>query len=248
MATSTTLAGRTVLVTGASSGIGRQCCVEIAAAGGVVVATGRNADRLDATVRSLGGGGHFAMIADLTDEGKIDEVAKRCPALDGVVLAAGSHKYLPFKLISRTAMRAMMAVNFEAPVLLAQELLRERKINSGGSIVFIVSLAGVTATKGNAVYGGAKAALIAAARVLAIELAPQRIRVNCVAPGIVATPMSERMASSISPEQMKLHEAHYPLGFGVPADVSSAVGFLLSDGGRWITGQTLILDGGYSAQ
>jgi NAD(P)-dependent dehydrogenase (short-subunit alcohol dehydrogenase family) len=240
------LTGKTILITGASSGIGRQCCVTAAALGATIVANGRNPDRLKETAALLTSGAHLTIPADLTDAVQLGELVGKLPPLDGVVHSAGVQKYLPLKFITDKALREMMIVNYEAPVLLTQGLLKQKLIKPAASIVFIASLAALAAVKGNAAYSSSKAALIAAARVMALELVGQRIRVNCIAPGMVRTPMAEQMAAVVSAEEMAEHEKMYPLGFGTPEDVASAVVFLLSDAGRWITGQTLIMDGGFS--
>lgn len=242
------LTGRTVLVTGASSGIGRQCCVAAATAGATVVATGRHQQRLQDTLSLLKGSGHAALQSDLTDASQLGELVRQVPPLDGLVHCAGAQKYLPLKFLTEKALREMTAVNYEAPVLLTQSLLKQNRIQPGASIVFIASLAAVSAVKGNAAYSGSKAALVAVARVMALELASQRVRVNCLAPGMVKTPMAGQMTAVVSAEQMAEHEKQYPFGFGLPEDVAHAVVFLLSTAGRWITGQTLIMDGGYTCR
>lgn len=242
------LTGRNILVTGASSGIGRQCCVVIAACGARVTATGRDQERLRKTLGLLEGGGHASIQADLTSAVQCGELVAKAPQLDGIVHCAGVHKYVPLRFVTEKFLREMMAVNYEAPLMLTQSLLKQKFIKPGASIVFTASLAALVAVKGNAVYSSSKAALIAAARVMALELAGQRIRVNCIAPGMVRTPMAEQMATTVSAEQMAEHEKQYPLGFGSPEDVANVVVFLLSTGSQWITGQTLVVDGGFSCQ
>ena len=213
-----------------------------------MVATGRSRERLSETLRSLPGDSHAGFPADLTRAEELDKLVQQMPQLDGIVHAAGVQKYLPLKFISGQALREMLLVNYEAPVLLTQSLLKHKALRSGASILFISSLAGLTAVCGNAIYSGTKAALMASARVMALELAPQRMRVNCIAPGMVRTPMAQQMATVVSAEQMAAHEKLYPLGFGRPEDVANVGVFLLSDASRWITGQTLIIDGGFSCQ
>jgi NAD(P)-dependent dehydrogenase (short-subunit alcohol dehydrogenase family) len=173
-------------------------------------------------------------------------MAGNVPQLDGVVHSAGVQRYFPLKFIPEEASREMMALNYEAPIFLIQSLLKNRRLSDSASIVFISSLAGLLGVRGNSIYSGTKAALIASARVMALELATRRIRVNCIAPGIVKTPMAQKMTTAISTEQMTEHEKLYPLGFGFPEDVANAAVFLLSSASRWITGQTLVLDGGFS--
>lgn len=242
------LTGKTILVTGASSGIGRQSCISVSVAGAKVVGTGRSPTRLNETLALLQGPDHSAIPSDLTDAGQVAELARKLPPLDGIVNCAGVQRYLPLKFVTEKALREMMAPNFEAPVLLTQVLWKLKLIKPGASIVMVASLAGIAAVKGNLAYSASKAALIGATRVMALELGGQRVRVNCLAPGMVKTAMAENMVAAVSAEQMAEHEKLYPLGVGTPEDVANAVVFLLSAASRWITGQTLIMDGGFSCQ
>jgi len=240
------LEGRTVLVTGASSGIGRQASISIAAMGGVVVATGRDRERLQATVEMLGGGNHQAIAADLTSSEERAALCKALPPLHGVLHCAGITKHVPFTFLSEAFLRDIMTINYEAPIVLTQMLLKGKQIQPGGSIVFVASTAGLFGAKALAAYAGTKGALIASMRVIALEMAARRIRANCLAPAMVETPMATQTEESVSSESMAEHRLLYPLGFGKPEDVANAAIFLLSDASRWITGTTLILDGGYT--
>ena len=240
------LTNRTVLVTGASSGIGAELCRQAAVAGATVIGTGRHAERLARTIASLAGPGHRGVVADLTVEHQADALLAELPPLDGLVHCAGVQRFLPLKMLSRKAMAEIMQPILEAPLLLTRGVLARRLLRPGASVVFLSSLAASCAVPGNGIYSASKAALIAVARVLALELFSQRIRVNCVCPGMVRTPMAESMAAAISKEEMVRHEREYPLGFGEALDVAHAVVFLLSDASRWMTGHSLVLDGGYS--
>lgn len=242
------LTNRTVLVTGASSGIGRQTCQTLASMGASIIATGRNASRLQETISKLAGSGHKQIEADLADETGRNELVAALPKIDGVVHCAGISKFLPFKLISESELRQASCINYEAPVLLTQQLLKKRLINEEGSIVFISSIAGVVGTKATAIYAGTKGALISMVRVLALECATQKIRANCLAPGIVHTPMGDNVESMMSSDSFREYEKLFPLGYGKPEDVANAAVFLLSEAGRWMTGTTLVLDGGYTCQ
>jgi len=240
------LDGKTVLVTGASSGIGRQTCIAIARMGGRVVATGRHAARLQETIASLTAGDHAGVTADLTAPDGIAALADRCPSLDGVVHSAGITRVLPIRHLSPKLFRELSAINLEAPLYLTRELLRASRLQTGASVVLMSAVAAHRAVVGTAGYAATKAGLIAAARVLALELAPQKIRCNCLCPGLVRTPMLER--APISLEQFEESAQHYPLGLGDPADVAHAAVFLLSDASRWVTGASIVLDGGFSCR
>ena len=243
-----TLSGKTILITGASSGIGRAVAVLVARLGGSVVAVGRRAEMLAQLVAELGENRHGVVVADLTDPADRKALLEAVPPCDGLVHAAGLLKLLPFAFIQEKAMRESQAINYEAPVLLTKDLLRKKRISAGGAVVFISSVAASSGAMGHAIYSGTKGALEAAARCLALEVASQRIRVNCVAPGMVRTAMAEEAESSLGTEAMGKHEQEYPLGFGEPEDVAAPVAFLLSDDARWITGTTLTCDGGFTAK
>jgi NAD(P)-dependent dehydrogenase (short-subunit alcohol dehydrogenase family) len=240
--------GKTILVTGASSGIGRAVTFAVAVMGAAVVAVGRRSEILEELVDLLPGAGHRREVVDLTvaeDRAKLVQSVGVC---HGLVHAAGCLKLQPFAFIQERTLRESQGLNYEAPVLLTQALLRGKRVAGGGSIVFISSVAARRGTKGHATYSGSKAALEASGRCLALEVAGQGIRVNCVAPGMVRTAMAEEAASALGDEAMRRHEDDYPLGFGQPEDVASAVRFLLSDEARWITGTTLVIDGGFTAR
>ena len=242
------LGGKTVLVTGASSGIGQQTCASISAMGGRVVAVGRDAERLEATLQMLHGDGHAGFRADLTVPEERAALVESAPRVNGVLHSAGITKHMPVAFLSEKHLREIHAINYEAPILLTQMLLKNRKLSDGGSIVLVASTAGISGLKAMTAYSGSKGALMASARVLALELAPRKIRVNCLAPAMVETPMAVETEDVVSSESMAEHRKLYPLGFGKPEDVANAALFLLSDASRWITGTSLVLDGGYTCQ
>jgi NAD(P)-dependent dehydrogenase (short-subunit alcohol dehydrogenase family) len=242
------LTGKRILVTGASSGIGREICVQIGNMGGIVIATGRDQTRLDETLAMLGGGDHRGITADLTIPDQRAALATSATSLHGVVHSAGLMKQVPFRFLSEKHLREMMFANCEAPILLTQAMLHGKTMSDGGSIVFISSTAASLGAKALAAYSASKAAVTAAVRVLALEVAPRRIRANCIAPAMVETPMAVKTEDAVSAETMAEHRKLYPLGFGHPDDVANAVVFLLSDASKRITGTTLIVDGGYSCQ
>lgn len=242
------LTGKTLLITGASSGIGRAVAVLAAGLGAAVVAVGRREEALDELLATLPGEGHQRRVADLTLAEQRKALVEAVETCDGLVHGAGQLKLQPFAFIQEKALRESQSVNYEAPVLLTQTLLRKKRIAAGGSIVFVSSIAARSGAMAHALYSGTKGALEASARCLALEVANQRIRVNCVAPGMVRTAMADEAGSALGDEAMRKHEEEYPLGFGTAEDVASAVAFLLSDGARWITGTTLTCDGGFTAR
>lgn len=237
------LAGKTVLVTGASSGIGRAIAVDCSRAGARVVVTGRNEVRLAETLAALAGEGHLSVPADLTEADAPAALAAAVPVLDGVVQNAGINKRMPCQFVKEADMERILRTNLEAPILLQKALLKKKRLADGGSVVFTASLAAWRPSAGNAVYGATKAALIAYARNAALELAPRRIRVNCILPGMVWTEILADTA--ISADAYKENEKTVPLGrYGVPADIAPLAVYLLSDASAWMTGTALNIDGG----
>lgn len=239
------LTGRTILVTGASSGIGRECCVQIAAMGGRVIATGRNAERLNETMESLAGEGHLSIQGDLYELATSGRLVSSLPPLDGVVHSAGLMKILPLKFLTEKLLRDIAQVNYEAPALISQQMLKHKSLRPGASIIFISSVAAQVATKGNSAYSATKGALCSFARVFALEVASLGIRVNTISPGQVITPLLA-LDGSISETMLTEYKKLYPLGFGQPVDVAYGAVYLLSDASRWLTGTDLVMDGGYT--
>jgi NAD(P)-dependent dehydrogenase (short-subunit alcohol dehydrogenase family) len=164
--------------------------------------------------------------------------------IDGLVHSAGIVMLAPLKFIKEDIMDRIYEVNYKSVVLLMQTLVKQKRINKAASIVFVSSVAGLFGMKGNGMYAGTKGALMAAANVFANELASQKVRVNCVAPGMVRTAITTESINQLSAEVIAADEAKYPLGYGDPEDVAQPIAFLLSAASKWVTGQTLVLDGG----
>lgn len=242
------LEGKTVLVTGASSGIGRATAVECSRMGASVMITARNEGRLMETLSMMDGRGHGVFIADMSDESDIERLADSLPKLDGVVNNAGMVKTMPVQFINREDFESVLGVNAVAPVLLTKKLLKKKKITKGGSIVFTSSVAGVnSAIVGNAMYSASKGAVSSFVRVAALELAPKNIRVNAVCPGMIDTGILE--AGAITTEQLRADMEKYPMKrYGRPEEVAYAVVFLLSGASSFITGTNMLLDGGFTLQ
>lgn len=237
-----------MLVTGASSGIGRATAVECSRMGASVMITARNEGRLMETLSMMDGRGHGVFIADMSDESDIERLADSLPKLDGVVNNAGMVKTMPVQFINREDFESVLGVNAVAPVLLTQKLLKKKKIAKGGSIVFTSSVAGVnSAIVGNAMYSASKGAVSSFVRVAALELAPKNIRVNAVCPGMIDTGILE--AGAITAEQLRADMEKYPMKrYGRPEEVAYAVVFLLSGASSFITGTNMLLDGGFTLQ
>ncbi len=240
------LDGRTVLVTGASSGIGRAVAIECSRMGAACIITGRNRERLEATLTSLAGSGHSSIEAELTDESNLAKIVEEVPALDGIVQCAGIIDPRPFSFVTRERMNRMFAINFEAPVVLTQQLLKRKKLKRDSSVVFISSVSGVfCSVAGGSVYSATKGAVNGIVKGMAVDLAPKGIRVNSVAPGMVDTDLFT--SGIITAEQLAEDAKRYPLGrYGRPEEVAWAVVYLLSGASSWTTGSCILLDGGYT--
>lgn len=242
------LEGKAILVTGASSGIGRGIAVECTKMGARVVINGRNLDRLNETLGMLEGEGHIAIQADLSKQEGIDKVVAECPELNGVVHSAGIPKICAVKHISRELLEDIVNVNEVAPILLTSGLLKKRKIQKKSSIVFIASMSGVyVANTGEAPYSTTKGGLAGFTKGAAFELAAQGTRVNTICPGLVPTSILSLSNEMFSEEQLKeTMYGRYPLKrVGTPEDIANGAIYLLSDASAWVTGINLLIDGGY---
>jgi NAD(P)-dependent dehydrogenase (short-subunit alcohol dehydrogenase family) len=237
------LHGKSVLVTGASSGIGRAVAVECARAGARVVIGGRNQERLDETIAMLdaagGAGAHLACAADLTDAAQLERLVEATGEIDGVVHAAGIDGVTPVRMLRQGFMQSVLDGNFMAPLMLTQKLLYKKSLRNGSSIVFLSSIAAHTGTVGVGPYSATKAALEGMMRCLALEIAPRGMRANALAPGMVDTPLINKDRAWLD-EKAKM----YPLGLGRPEDVAYAAIYLLADVSRKVTGTRMHLDGG----
>lgn len=241
-----TLEGKKILVTGASSGIGRGIAIECSRMGAKVIMTGRNKERLQETLNLMQNTTeHQVLKADLAgDDGiqyLVDNIGEK---LDGIVLCAGFTIVKPFKYVSQQDIDAIMDVNYKAPVIMTQKLLKKKMINKNASIVFISSVSGVfVSAPAAALYSGSKGAVNGVAKAMALDLSPRGIRVNCVNPGMVDTNIFNK--GDITQEQLEEDVKHYPLGrYGKPEDIAYAVIYLLSDASAWVTGTNLKIDGG----
>lgn len=239
------LAHKRILVTGASSGLGRQIAIASAAAGATLILGGRSIERLQETLSLMAAGDHVILPGDLTQDVVIAETVEKAGEIDGVVHCTGVSGPIPARLAKRDFIERLYNINVFTPELLTNQLLAKNKINRNGSILFLSSTAAVRGVHGMSVYSGSKAALIAMARCLALETAKRGIRVNCLAPDLVETPMLHNSGTTQSTEEwLEQQRAAHPLGLGTPDDVANAAIFFMSQGSRWITGTTLIMDGG----
>ena len=240
------LSGKKILVTGASSGIGQSTAIECSRMGAKLIISARSEVRLNETFSQLTGDGHQIVVADLSRQEGIDAVMNAIDKVDGIVLCAGKGLTLPYQFATREKFDDIFNINFLSPVELLRLLYKKKKINTAGSVVVIASLGGTKIfSGGNSIYGASKAALNCIMKFCAKEFSSRKIRVNCICPGMVETPLIHR--GTVSDEQLKENEKLYPLGrYGKPEEIAYSAVYLLSDATTWMTGQDIILDGGIS--
>ena len=240
------LEGKTVLVTGASSGIGRETAIECSRMGADLVITGRDTGRLQQTCEQLSSAPKAQLVADLTSTEDVKQLVAAMPPLDGAVLCAGNSTTLPMQFGTREKFDEMFDVNFFAPVELLRLLYKKKVLQKGASVVLIASIGGTHSfMPGNGVYGASKAALNSVMKYAAREYASRKVRVNSICPGMVDTPLIHR--GTITEEQLAEDAKKYPLGrYGRPDDVAHGAIYLLSDASSWLTGHDLVIDGGFS--
>ena len=238
-----TLEGKTILVTGASSGIGRATAIECAKSGARLVLTGRNEERLAETLHSLEGEGHMVIVADLLVKDDLERLVTQMPKVDGLVNNAGVASYKLLSFYKQSDLDAIFGTNTFAPMLLMRQIIKGKKLERGGSVVITSSVSSRQSDFGNGIYGASKAAVSAYMRYAAMELSPKSIRVNAVLPGMVETPLIQN--GDLTPEDMERDKQKYPLKrYGRPEEIAWAIIYLLSDASAWVTGSELVIDGG----
>jgi NAD(P)-dependent dehydrogenase (short-subunit alcohol dehydrogenase family) len=242
------LSGKAILVTGASSGIGKATAIECSKLGAKVVITGRNRERLNETFSELESEGHTQLVADLCETNSFNELVSQIESIDGIVHCAGITKNIPFQFATTDKLSEIMNLNFFAPTELTRLLVKSKKINKGGSIVFISSVSGVLCSApASSIYSASKGAVNGLIKGMALDLAPKGVRVNSVIPGVVETNIFD--AGVITEEQLEENKRMYPLKrFGKPIEIAHSVIYLLSDASAWVTGSNILIDGGLTLQ
>lgn len=245
------LKDKSYLVTGASSGIGKQVAIQIALLGGKVILTGRNEEKLKQTASEIFqqcGYEPSYIIADINDTIQVEQFAETCNLLDGVVHAAGIDLILPFKKTTPEKFKKVLDTNLFSGYNLIWQLIKKKKINHKASIVFLSSVEGNNLTSpAHVAYGVSKAATNALIKYMALELADAEIRVNGLSPAVVETPMIANWKNALTEEQLFQDQKRYPLKrYGKPQEIADACCFLLSDLSKWTTGTILVIDGGLS--
>ena len=242
---------KNLIVTGASSCIGQQVAISCSKMGAKVALIGRNVERLEETRQQLEGDGHVVVSYDLTDlehqKEMVTRIVAQMGAIDGLVNCAGISTVLPFKLMTPDKLEEFFKTNVYATIELTRQVLNIKNVNKqGASVIFFASVMGCVGENAKSLYSLTKGALISGCRSLAIEYAPKKIRFNVVSPGVIETSINKNQPYLADPERRAQTEARHPLGIGKTEDIANACIFLLSDASRWITGQNLIVDGGYT--
>lgn len=237
------LEGKTILITGASSGIGRRTAVECSKMGAKLVITGRNEDRLNDTLLSLEGEGHLKFAGDLTEDKAMEALMEQLPPLNGVFFCAGVTDTTPAKFIDEEKIERVFGINIKSPMLLTKWLVKKKKIQASASLVYMSSYGAEVVTPGLGIYAASKGAVNSFMRTIATELSARKIRANSIMAMMVQTELMETLGS-ISKEDFQKDEEKYPLGYGKPEDVAFAAIYLLSDASKWITGSIIKMDGG----
>ena len=246
------LSGKKILITGASSGIGRQCAINCSKMGAVIVLVGRDETRLQETLTQMEGEGHIICPIDLTMlenlKPMIQDVVSKLGPLDGFIHSAGIEKTLPVKSLKPSDYEEIFKVNALSAFEIVRYLSSSKNLNQGGSIVLISSITSVIGRVGVSAYAASKGAIVSAVKTIALELAKRNVRINAVSPGTVLTPLMQSYLSQISEEERQKRVEGFPLGLGEPADVANASIYLMSEASRWVTGQNIVIDGGYTIQ
>lgn len=237
------LEGKTILITGAASGIGKATSIECTKVGAKVVAVDLNIEGLEALTPQLEGEGHLSFAGNLCHEEFLASLGEQVPSLDGVFLCAGVSDTTPVKFITEEKIARVMNVNLIAPIMMLKKLLVKKKINKGGSLVWMSSYGAEKVEPGLGIYAASKSAVNGIMRAYAKELVSRKIRSNSIMPMMIRTELLSTL-NNISDKDWERQEAMYPLGFGSPLDVAYAAIYLFSDASRWITGTMIKMDGG----
>lgn len=243
------LEGKTILITGASSGIGRQCAIDCSKIGAKVIAIGRDKTKLQKVCEEMTGN-NDSYSYDLNNiegiQDLIRTITQKHGKFDGFIHAAGIEVTSPFKLTKPEDYKSLHRVNCLSAFEMVRNLCGIKTFNHGGGVIFIGSISSLIARKGLTAYAASKGALISAAKVMALEMAQRGIRVNVISPGTILTPMMKEALDTMTKEERDNRIEGFPLGLGQTTDISNACIYLLSDASKWVTGINLVVDGGYT--
>jgi NAD(P)-dependent dehydrogenase (short-subunit alcohol dehydrogenase family) len=246
------LKNRNIIITGASSGIGRQCAISFSRMGARLILLARRENKLKETIALLDKGNHLYYSVDLTDfkllEPLISDAVEKSGEISGLVHCAGKEITLPLNMINNKLYDDIFSINVFSAFELIKVITNKKYCSPGASIVLIASINSMVGNTGLSLYSATKGAMVSAVRSISAELAFKNVRINCISPGLVKTEMFDTLYDKISPEQIVKTISEYPLGIGSPEDVANACIYLISDASRWVTGTNLIVDGGFTAR
>jgi NAD(P)-dependent dehydrogenase (short-subunit alcohol dehydrogenase family) len=249
---SDSLSDKTFLITGASSGIGRTSAKLLTDCGAKVIVAGRNSERLDLTLAELSGSGHLSSVVDFANADQsfdwINGLIKDVGALDGVFHCAGTELIRPIKMTKQAQLDELFGSSLFSAFGIARGLSQKNALKNGGSVVFMSSVASINGQSGMTAYSSTKAGIDGLVRSLACEMAPRQIRVNSIVAGAIKTPMHERLTQASSDDAISKYEQMHLLGFGDAYDVAQCATYLLGPASRWITGTSIVIDGGYAVR
>lgn len=248
-----TISGKTILISGGASGIGRQCAIDFAKAGSNLVLLDLNEEQLSVTRELCGQEVHCSCYkCDLTDESAVTDVFKSVVTnsgrIDGFLHCAGIEKTLPYNKFSSADFSKIFDVNFIGAMNIIKHLSKKSNRGDHLKIVLIASITAVVGRPGVTAYAASKGAIVAAVKTMALEMASKGININCISPGTILTPLMQNMLDALTVEQREERKSGFPLGLGSPSDIANTAMFLLSNGAKWITGQNIIVDGGYTSR
>ena len=246
------LKNKNIMITGASSGIGKQCAISCSQMGANVVLIARNEQRLKETYQKLAPGNHLIFCQDITEYNKlkdiVTEAVSKVGQLAGFVHSAGIEITLPARSMDSKKYEQLFATNVISGFEIAKIISGKKFIDTQrASFVFIASISSIIGGRGLVGYSASKGALTAGMRSLSLELAPRNITVNCISAGYILTDLVKEALSKFGDKHLENRLRKYPLGAGQTEDVANACVFLLSDAAKWITGTNLIVDGGRCA-
>lgn len=244
---------KTIIITGGASGIGRQCAIDFSNAGANLVLLDINEEQLGVSKGLCNPAARCNCYAcDLTNEEAVESLFKTIVAengpLDGFLNCAGIEKTLPYNKFSTADFARIFDVNFVGAMNVIKCLSKKSNRGENLKIVLIASITAIVGRPGVAAYAASKGAVVSAVKTMALEMAPKGININCISPGTILTPLMQNMMDSLTEEQQEERKSGFPLGLGQPSDIANTAMFLLSDGARWITGQNVVVDGGYTAR